>query len=138
MAYWSRAAPRTTPGISRRRYAEILRTNDGGPTTEHLYGLDRLASNDRRHAHLVRRRRAGQCAPSARFDQRQDDPENARADPWSQVERGLSPSFGFTGELQDDAGMVYLRARWYASGSGTLSSRDPFEGHPEWPDSLIL
>ena len=36
-------------------------------------------------------------------------------DPWGQVESGSTPGFGFTGELQDESGMVYLRTRWYNS-----------------------
>ncbi|MCG8346161.1 MAG: RHS repeat-associated core domain-containing protein, partial [Chloroflexales bacterium] len=44
----------------------------------------------------------------------------------------------FTGELQDDgdSGLVYLRARWYDPGSGTLTTRDPFAGCPKTPYSL--
>ncbi|NTV62195.1 MAG: hypothetical protein HGA65_01490, partial [Oscillochloris sp.] len=44
--------------------------------------------------------------------------------------------FGFTGELQDGAGQVYLRARWYTPVSGTFTSRDSFVGWPEQPYSL--
>ena len=32
--------------------------------------------------------------------------------------------------------MVYLRARWYNPGSGTLTTRDPFAGFPKTPYSL--
>ncbi|MCG8347992.1 MAG: RHS repeat-associated core domain-containing protein [Chloroflexales bacterium] len=46
-------------------------------------------------------------------------------------------AFGFTGELQDgETNLVYLRARWYDPGSGTLTTRDPFAGFPETPYSL--
>jgi RHS repeat-associated protein len=34
------------------------------------------------------------------------------------------------------AGLVYLRARWYAAGSGTFTSRDPFAGYAQQPYSL--
>ncbi|MCU0494508.1 MAG: hypothetical protein MUD01_23220 [Chloroflexaceae bacterium] len=35
-----------------------------------------------------------------------------RYDPWGQPQTSAIAPFGFTGEFQD-AGMVYLRARWY-------------------------
>jgi RHS repeat-associated protein len=44
-------------------------------------------------------------------------------------------SFGFTGEVQDDGGLTYLRARWYHPGQGTLLGRDPFAGFAEQPYS---
>jgi RHS repeat-associated protein len=34
------------------------------------------------------------------------------------------------------AGLVYLRARWYAAGSSTFTSRDPFAGYAQQPYSL--
>lgn len=43
--------------------------------------------------------------------------------------------FGYTGELQR-GDMVYLRARWYHTGLGRFTSRDPFEGVPTRPLSL--
>jgi RHS repeat-associated protein len=48
---------------------------------------------------------------------------------------GTPQPFGFTGEVHS-AGQVYLRARWYAPGNGTFTSRDPFAGFPELPYSL--
>jgi RHS repeat-associated protein len=57
-------------------------------------------------------------------------------DPWGAVENGTLPTFGFTGELQDQGGMVYLRARWYNAADGTFTSRDTFEGFAEQPSSL--
>jgi len=56
-------------------------------------------------------------------------------DPWGTPQGALSAPFGFTGELHS-AGQVYLRARWYAPGQGTFTSRDPFAGFPEMPYSL--
>jgi hypothetical protein len=42
-------------------------------------------------------------------------------DPWGLPQAGAIAPFGFTGEVQDAAGMVYLRARWYDAGSGRES-----------------
>jgi RHS repeat-associated protein len=56
-------------------------------------------------------------------------------DAWGVVQEGTPAPFGFTGEMQQ-AGLVYLRARWYAAGSGTFTSRDPFAGYAQQPYSL--
>jgi RHS repeat-associated protein len=56
-------------------------------------------------------------------------------DAWGVVQEGTPAPFGFTGEVQQ-AGLVYLRARWYAAGSGTFTSRDPFAGYTQQPYSL--
>jgi len=48
---------------------------------------------------------------------------------------GAIAPFGFTGEVQDVVGMVYLRARWYDAGSGRFGVHDPFAGWPEMPYS---
>lgn len=37
-------------------------------------------------------------------------------------------SLGFTGEFSDADGLLFLRARYYAPGMGTFTSRDPLEG----------
>jgi RHS repeat-associated protein len=56
-------------------------------------------------------------------------------DAWGVVQEGTPAPFGFTGEMQQ-AGLVYLRARWYAAGSGTFTSRDPFAGYSTLPNTL--
>jgi RHS repeat-associated protein len=56
-------------------------------------------------------------------------------DPWGQPQGSASSSFGFTGEVQADNGLTYLRARWYHPGQGTLLGRDPFEGFADQPYS---
>jgi RHS repeat-associated protein len=46
-------------------------------------------------------------------------------------------AWGYTGEWQDpNVGMVYLRARWYASGTGRFTQRDPWLGTPVDPLTL--
>ncbi len=45
---------------------------------------------------------------------------------------------GYTGEWFDDsAGMVYLRARWYEPQAGRFTRRDPWEGVPDLPHTLL-
>jgi len=41
---------------------------------------------------------------------------------------GAVDGYGFTGEMTDDNGLVYLRARHYAPSIGSFVSLDPFEG----------
>jgi len=60
---------------------------------------------------------------------------NVQYDPWGVPTAGTPQPFGFTGELHHQR-QVYLRARWYALGNGTFTSRDPFAGFPEMPYSL--
>ena len=60
----------------------------------------------------------------------------ASYDPWGMPQGSAISPFGFTGELQDAAGLTYLRARWYTSIYGVLLGRDPFAGWPEQPYSL--
>jgi|GEM_PF-1934207 len=44
---------------------------------------------------------------------------------------------GYTGEWWDaDVGLEYLRARWYQPGTGRFTSRDPWEGTYNRPQSL--
>jgi RHS repeat-associated protein len=57
----------------------------------------------------------------------------ASYDPWGTPQGSAISPFGFTGELQDGAGLTYLRARWYTPGTGTFLAVDPFEGFPEQP-----
>jgi RHS repeat-associated protein len=60
----------------------------------------------------------------------------ASYDPWGTPQGSSLAPFGFTGELQDAAGLTYLRARWYNTLNGMLTSRDPFTGFSEKPYSL--
>ena len=47
----------------------------------------------------------------------------------------LGSAYGFTGEMQDASGLVYLRARYYNSGIGIFTARDPFSGIATMPKS---
>ncbi|MBC6957617.1 MAG: RHS repeat-associated core domain-containing protein [Chloroflexi bacterium] len=42
-------------------------------------------------------------------------------------------AYGFTGELTDGNGLVYLRARYLVPGLGTFASRDPWRGSASAP-----
>jgi len=52
------------------------------------------------------------------------------------VPSGTVDDFGFTGEMTDDNGLVYLRARYYDPNIGNFASLDPFEGFDANPMSL--
>ena len=47
-----------------------------------------------------------------------------------------SSEFGFTGEQDDIAGLVFLRARFYDPGSGRLITKDRFPGYSSLPSTL--
>jgi RHS repeat-associated protein len=46
------------------------------------------------------------------------------------------PLLGFTGELHDPSGLIYLRARWYDPSVGRLTTIDPMSGSAGTPASL--
>jgi RHS repeat-associated protein len=45
-------------------------------------------------------------------------------------------AYGFTGELTDASGLIYLRARYYESLTGRFTTKDTFEGNINTPGSL--
>ncbi len=49
---------------------------------------------------------------------------------------GTPTLLGYAGQLTDSNGLVYLRARWFDTGTGRLMTRDPFGGTPGSPGSL--
>ncbi|NTU85720.1 MAG: RHS repeat-associated core domain-containing protein, partial [Chloroflexales bacterium] len=100
-------------------------------SASYVYGLDRLASSA--GAWYL-----GDALGSVRQTLDASGAVTAAAsyDPWGMPTSGMIAPFGFTGEVQDSAGQVYLRARWYNAGSGTFTSRDPFAGWAEQPYSL--
>jgi RHS repeat-associated protein len=114
--------------------SQILQTINGGTTTDHLYGLERLASesggtrtwygSDGLGSVRQTLNASGAVLSSVDYD------------PWGQVESGTTPGFGFTGEMQDSGGMVYLRAQWYNARQGRFGVRDPFAGMMERPQTL--
>ena len=52
------------------------------------------------------------------------------------VPSGTVDDFGFTGEMTDANGLVYLRARYYDPNIGNFVSLDPFEGMNNRPMSM--
>jgi RHS repeat-associated protein len=50
-----------------------------------------------------------------------------------------SSTLQYTREQTDlDTGLVYLRARWYDSATGRFTSRDPFPGFADYPQTQPL
>lgn len=50
---------------------------------------------------------------------------------------GSGPTlFGYTGQIRDDSGLYYLRARWYDPVRGRFVSRDPLRGEASVPTTL--
>jgi RHS repeat-associated protein len=58
--------------------------------------------------------------------------------PYGVEQGGAQPGLGCTGEWFDAVvGLEYLRARWYDPGVGRFTSRDPWEGDSERPQTLF-
>ncbi len=116
--------------------SQVLQTLQGGTTTTFAYGLDRLST-------LTGATRTWDMADAlgsvhGSLDNLGALVTSQQYDPWGQPTGTNQPApFGFTGEYQDGvSGLVYLRARWYHPGQGTLLGRDPFEGWATAPNSL--
>jgi RHS repeat-associated protein len=106
-------------------------------TTNYLYGMERLAAQ----TGSARVWYGADALGSVRqtLDAAGVPQATTSDDPWGQVQQGAAPVFGFAGELQDtlvDNQLVYLRARWYHTGSGMFTSVDPFAGFAAQPYSL--
>ncbi len=58
----------------------------------------------------------------------------AEYDPFGEpIVAPIGTAYGFTGELTDGNGLVYLRARYLAASLGTFASRDPWRGSASAP-----
>ncbi len=115
--------------------SQVLQTTQGSATADYLYGLDRLAAQ----SGSAKTWYVGDALGSVRMtlDDAGASLGAVNYDPWGTVESGSVPVFGFTGELQDSAtGLMNLRARWYSIARGTFTSRDPFAGLIERPQTL--
>jgi hypothetical protein len=91
--------------------SQVLQTRQDITTTDYLYGQQRLAADDGSDRTWYIHDALGSVRQT--LDDSSAVLGSVTYDPWGQVERGSVSTFGFTGELQDDQGMVYLRARWY-------------------------
>ena len=105
----------------------------GTSTTTYLYGHERLAINSSPRTWYLS---DGLGSVRRTITESGSVLATTSYDPWGTPQSALSTPFGFTGELQGAAGLTYLRARWYAPGTGTFVSRDAFAGYPEQPYSL--
>lgn len=56
--------------------------------------------------------------------------------PYDELTGTMQTPFGYAGEMEDQNGLVYLRARYYNRNTGTFLSIDPFEGNINNPMSL--
>jgi hypothetical protein len=99
--------------------SQILQTVQGGMTTDHLYGLERLASESSGTRTWYGSDGLGSVRQT--INSSGTVLGSLNYDPWGTVESGTTPGFGFTGEMQDSVGMVYLRARWYNPANGTFT-----------------
>ena len=101
--------------------AQVLQTSvNGAAPTTYLYGTERLASVTSGGA---RTWYSSDALGSVRLtlDDAGAGVASYRYDPWGVPQGQAPPAFGFTGELQDSAGLVYLRARWYNPVNGTFT-----------------
>lgn len=89
-------------------------------SANYLYGLDRLAAQ----AGGTTTWYASDALGSVRqtLDNSGTPLATASYDPWGTPQGSAISPFGFTGELQDAAGLTYLRARWYTPGTGTFTA----------------
>jgi RHS repeat-associated protein len=127
----------TTSGVT-TRYAQDLAAPLSQVlsigATRYVYGHERLATQSGSATSWY----AGDALSSLRqtLDSTGMPRGTASYDPWGTPQGSALAPFGFTGELQDSAGLTYLRARWYTPGEGRFLARDPFEGYIEQPYSL--
>jgi RHS repeat-associated protein len=110
--------------------SQVLRS-DG---TNYLYGLERLGAQSGGVTTWYVSDALGSLRQT--IDNAGNPTARASYDPWGTPQGSSLAPFGFTGELQDAAGLTYLRARWYTPGAGTFTSRDSFAGISEQPYSL--
>jgi RHS repeat-associated protein len=111
----------------------------GGPTTEAWYGLDRLATHTVGSSSRSWPLHDGVGSVQATMNDAGNLGSSPQFDAWGYVaeEDFNDDPFGFTGEYTDHmTGLVYLRARWYDPASGTLLGPDPFAGYQQSPYSF--
>ena len=128
-------------GASRRQFAldlgapllQVLSIVGDGEPVEYAFGPTRIAqieSEPRYYVTDLRGSVRGVTNPAGELMTEQ------RFDAWGTPVDALEEPFGFTGELQpEEAGLVQLRARWYAPSTGRFLGRDPASGAAGWPMS---
>lgn len=119
---------------------QVLVADDGIDAATYVYGRDRIAAfsqDTRYYAADIRGSVRAMTDQSGKV--RAVSSYNAWGTPHDQGDGGAKSAslFGYTGDRQDPrAGLVYLRARWYAPELGRFLSRDPFRGSEANPASL--
>jgi RHS repeat-associated protein len=108
--------------------------NDG--TNQYLYGVGRIAQVNTTTEYFL-----GDALGSVRqMTTASAQITFARAyDPYgttAQTAGASHTAYGFTGEFTDPSGLIYLRARYYASGMGRFLTKDTWRGNSNRPMSF--
>jgi RHS repeat-associated protein len=116
---------------------QVLVAHEAGETSTYLYGIGRIGEDDGGGQYYLADHlgsvRALVDAEGSVAGTQVYQPYGA---PLSSA--GLAESvYGFTGEQADPTGLVYLRARMYAPELELFLSRDPWDGHPQLPRTLL-
>jgi len=114
--------------------AVVLRQKIGLQNTHYVHGLRGIASQ---HDGAGWSDAVSDGLGSVRgwIDGSQNVVSSANYNPYG-VPNGTVDDFGFTGEMTDANGLVYLRARYYDPNAGVFASLDPFEGVHNRPMSV--
>ncbi|MCC7358292.1 MAG: hypothetical protein IT317_02375 [Anaerolineales bacterium] len=116
---------------------QVLAEVTGGVTTTYLYGNGRIAQYDGSDFEYF----LGDALGSVRqlADENGDVTLARSYEPYGDVLSSAGSgvtSYSFTGEWRDGNGLIYLRARYYASGVGRFVTRDTWRGMYNNPLSL--
>jgi len=114
--------------------AVVLRQKIGSQNTHYVHGLRGIQSQV---ANSVWHDAVSDGLGSVRgwLDGAGDFVDTMSYNPYG-VPDGAVDGFGFIGEMTDENGLVYLRARHYAPSIGNFVSLDPFEGFSNKPMSI--
>jgi len=106
--------------------AVVLRQKIGSQNTHYVHGLRGIQSQMANSA-WTEAMSDGLGSVRGWIDGSQNVVSSANYNPYG-VPSGTVDDFGFTGEMTDANGLVYLRARYYDPNVGVFASLDPFEG----------
>ncbi len=107
---------------------QVLQETQGGITTNHVYGYERLVSLSGMTQQWYGTDGLGSVRQT--LDASGQPLSALHYDPWGTPQGATAPAtFGFTSEVQDStSGLVNLRARWYQPETGTFLTRDSYPG----------
>lgn len=115
--------------------AGLTQVLDDGTNT-YLYGVDRIAQVDGANTNYF----LGDALGSVRqlADENAEITLGESYDPYGNVISSVGDGqsvYGYTGEIADQTGLTYLRARYYVSADGRFATRDTWEGNTSQPMS---